>query len=64
MLEAVGHPVIALHRGRFGPLVLGSARGASRPLAEEEVTRLRGSRPNSGAGEGLVWPMFRRLPSI
>ena len=42
MLEAVGHPVIALHREAFGPLVLGDLpRGASRPLAEEEVTRLK-----------------------
>lgn len=37
-----GHPVIALHREAFGPLVLGDLpRGASRPLAEEEVTRLK-----------------------
>lgn len=42
MLDAVGHPVIALHREAFGPLVLGDLpRGASRPLAEEEVTRLK-----------------------
>ena len=42
MLEAVGHPVIALHREAFGPLVLGDLpRGASRPLAEEEVARLK-----------------------
>ena len=42
MLDAVGHPVIALHREAFGPLVLGDLpRGASRPLAEEEVARLK-----------------------
>lgn len=42
MLEAVGHPVIALHREAFGPLVLGEVpRGACRPLTEEEVARLK-----------------------
>ncbi|MFR5092506.1 MAG: hypothetical protein ACLTDR_11350 [Adlercreutzia equolifaciens] len=42
MLEAVGHPVIALHREAFGPLVPGDLpRGASRPLAEEEAARLK-----------------------
>lgn len=34
--------MIALHREAFGPLVLGDLpRGASRPLAEEEVARLK-----------------------
>lgn len=42
MLEAVGHPVIALHREAFGPLVLdGLPRGAFRPLTEVEVARLK-----------------------
>ena len=42
MLDAVGHPVIALHREAFGPLALGNLpRGASRPLAEAEVARLK-----------------------
>lgn len=42
MLEAVGHPVIALHRASFGPLSLGSlARGSWRELSESEVDSLR-----------------------
>lgn len=42
MLEAVGHPVIALHREAFGPLALGDVpRGACRPLTEGEVTCLK-----------------------
>lgn len=37
-----GIPVIALHREAFGPLALGNLpRGASRPLAEAEVARLK-----------------------
>lgn len=42
MLEAVGHPVIALHREAFGPLALGEVpRGARRALTEEEVACLK-----------------------
>lgn len=42
MLEAVGHPVIALHRASFGPLDLGElARGSWRELDSGEVERLR-----------------------
>lgn len=42
MLEAIGHPVLALARTRFGPLRLGDlAPGAVRPLAPEEVAALR-----------------------
>lgn len=42
MLEAVGHPVIALHRAQFGPLDLGELeRGAWRELSAEEVEALR-----------------------
>lgn len=42
MLEAVGHPVIALHRQSFGPLDLADLpRGAQRVLADEEVAALR-----------------------
>lgn len=42
MLEAVGHPVIALHRESFGPLDLGDLpRGAARPLTNAEVTALK-----------------------
>lgn len=41
MLEAVGHPVIALHREAFGPLSLdGLARGAWRELSAEELRSL------------------------
>jgi len=49
MCAAVGHPVRALERVRFGPLELGDlAPGAHRRLAAAEVERLRraaGSRP-------------------
>ena len=42
MLEAVGHPVAALHRAAFGPLELGCLpRGAWRLLSAEEVATLR-----------------------
>lgn len=42
MLEAVGHPVIALHRESFGPLELGGlARGRWRELEPAEVEALR-----------------------
>ena len=44
MCEAVGHPVVALERVRFGPLELGDlAPGAVRRLSEPEVERLRRS---------------------
>jgi 23S rRNA pseudouridine2605 synthase len=43
MLEAVGHPVVALARVRFGPLRLGTlAEGRYRRLTAAEVERLRG----------------------
>lgn len=42
MLEAVGHPVIALHREAFGPLELGDVpRGEARRLTEAEVAALK-----------------------
>ncbi|TMK38344.1 MAG: rRNA pseudouridine synthase [Actinobacteria bacterium] len=42
MCEAVGHPVLALSRTRFGPLSLGGLRaGESRVLSVAEVERLR-----------------------
>lgn len=42
MLEAVGHPVTALHRVRFGFLVADDlAPGAARELSAEEVRELR-----------------------
>lgn len=45
MLEAVGHPVRRLHRGRYAGLTVeGLAPGAWRELTEEEVLALR-SRP-------------------
>ena len=44
MCEAVGHPVIRLHRAQFGPLSLGKlAEGDYRVLSEEEVAQLRSS---------------------
>jgi 23S rRNA pseudouridine2605 synthase len=63
MLEAVGHPVLALRRVAFGPLRLGDlAPGAHRRLTAAEVERLRAApgpprdgraaraRPRSGRG--------------
>lgn len=42
MLEAVGYPVIALHRSSFGPLELGDLpRGSWRELADVEVGELK-----------------------
>ena len=42
MLEAVGHPVVALHRASFGPLELGDLdRGQWRELTEGEVSQLK-----------------------
>ncbi len=42
MFEALGHPVRALARLRFGPLRLGDLPpGHARPLTEREVSRLR-----------------------
>jgi 23S rRNA pseudouridine2605 synthase len=42
MLEAVGHPVVRLHRSRYGPLTLGGlAPGAWRELEPAEVQGLK-----------------------
>lgn len=42
MCQAVGHPVVRLHRERFGPLTLHSLpAGAWRHLTDEEVSALR-----------------------
>jgi 23S rRNA pseudouridine2605 synthase len=42
MLAAVGHPVIRLHRSRYGPLDLRAlAAGEWRELTGEEVAALR-----------------------
>ena len=42
MLDAVGHPVVALHRAAFGPLELGALpRGEWRLLSDEEAAVLR-----------------------
>lgn len=58
MLEAVGHPVIALHRATFGPLELGElARGSWRELSDEEVRMLRdaaGVEPHAQDAKGRV----------
>ncbi len=57
MLEAVGHPVIALHRATFGPLELGElARGSWRELSDE-VRMLRdaaGVEPHAQDAKGRV----------
>ena len=45
MCAAVGHPVIALHRRSFGPLILGALpKGSWRFLTEEEVSALQALR--------------------
>ena len=42
MLQAVDHPVIALHRAALGPLDLGGLpRGQARALTESELAALR-----------------------
>lgn len=42
MFHAIGHPVLALHRERFGPLELGGVpRGSWRLLTDAEVAALR-----------------------
>jgi 23S rRNA pseudouridine2605 synthase len=42
MLEAVGHPVVSLHRSRYAGLELGDLRpGRARELAAAEVASLR-----------------------
>lgn len=49
MCEAVGHPVVALQRVRFGPLRLGDlAVGSHRLLSEQEVSLLRAAGRGSG----------------
>ncbi|HEY7398001.1 MAG TPA: pseudouridine synthase [Gaiellaceae bacterium] len=46
MLEAVGHPVVALHRSRYGPLTVdGLQPGESRELTAAEVEALRRAAP-------------------
>ena len=50
MLEAVGHPVAALHRAAFGPLDLGDLpRGSWRLLSADEVEALRRASGIDGA---------------
>jgi 23S rRNA pseudouridine2605 synthase len=47
MLDAVGYPVLALHRTRYGPLTVnGLATGASRELTSAEVDALRRAAPS------------------
>jgi pseudouridine synthase len=49
MFEAVGNPVLALERTRYGPLELGElAPGKSRRLLPEEVERLKQAGPSFG----------------
>ena len=46
MLEAVGHPVVALHRSRYGPLTVdGQEPGSFRELSASEVEALRRAAP-------------------
>ena len=49
MFEAVGHPVVALHRTAFGPIDLGElAVGSYRALTEDEIAAL-GEATDGGA---------------
>lgn len=51
MLEAIGHPVVRLHRDTFGPLKLGDlALGSWRKLSDSEVGRILSTQENSSAG--------------
>jgi 23S rRNA pseudouridine2605 synthase len=53
MCDAVGHPVLALRRVRFGPLALGDmAVGAHRKLTAAEVERLRAAAPTPRGRSG------------
>jgi 23S rRNA pseudouridine2605 synthase len=65
MCEAVGHPVLALERVRFGPLRLaGLAPGAHRRLSAAEVKRLRAaSRAPPRSGETQPRPGRARAKS-
>ena len=50
MCEAVGHPVLSLHRSAYAGLSLGSlAAGAFRPLRPAELERLRSAAEGTGA---------------
>jgi len=62
MLEAVGHPVVALRRVAFGPLRLGDlAPGAHRRLSAAEVERLRAApAPPRGRPRGRSHDRARR----
>lgn len=53
MLEAVGHPVRALMRVRFGPIRLtGLATGDWRELTRSEISSLKGGRADRKGGRG------------
>ena len=63
MLEAVGHPVVALRRIAFGPLRLGDLpAGAHRRLSAAEVQRLRGAPRKPRAGHAENGNPARRRP--
>lgn len=52
MFLAIGHPVCALHRVSFGPLVLGDlAEGSCRVLTDEEYRALRATAHRAAANE-------------
>ena len=53
MCDAVGHPVLALRRVRFGPLALGDLPvGAHRKLTAAEIERLRAASPTPRGRSG------------
>jgi len=56
MFEAVGHPVLALARLRFGPLQLRSlAPGSVRPLTPAEIAALhRAAAPHDGTASAAA----------
>ena len=52
MLDVVGHPVLALHRVRVGPLDLGALpEGATRPLTDDELAALRAAAGPRSSGD-------------
>jgi 23S rRNA pseudouridine2605 synthase len=67
MCAAIGHPVIALTRVRFGPLELGDlAPGAHRRLTRRETAALRAAggadRPRAGGSRAAPGPRRSRSP--
>lgn len=61
LLKAVGHPVVALERTRFGPFRLGSLKpGNWRPAHESELAQARALVRRKGGGRGRSRRHWRR----